>query len=83
MKNFWDGFEKRALIGPVVSAATFGIPELIGYQAGKLEGINTPKEHRKDTTSGIVGKAVKWSVIPGATGYYFGKLKGQKLQDRG
>lgn len=81
MKAFWKGFEKAAYIGPAVSVGALGLPEVVGYQLGKTEGLTVPKDKRKDTTSGTIGKAVKWLLIPGATGYYFGKKKGQKIAD--
>lgn len=74
--RFIASFEKVALIGPLADLANLGIPSAAGYVAGRASGAAEAASGKKLDEPGAVGKAVKWLLIPGYTGWRYGRAHG-------
>ena len=80
--NFWDGFEKQAILGPAVDIGSLGIPSMIGYQIGKGHGMHTDQSVLDEAEPGIAGKVGGGLFVPGYLGYRLGLKAGRKAQEK-
>lgn len=71
------GIVKTALVGPLADFVNFGLPSVAGYFTGKAEARESGETEERDPPS-KAGKAAKWLLIPGYTGYRYGKAEGRR-----
>jgi hypothetical protein len=77
MKHFLIGFEKQAVIGPLVEAIGVGTPSALSYHFAKSEA---SKHHPDDNQGpGPLRKALGYALVPGYTGHRLGTSHGKEI----
>jgi len=74
--------EKKAFLGPSIDLGMAGIPSGIGYALGHNRGKNKALNGEDISEPSLLGKSLKFLLMPGYTGYRFGKASGKaKAED--